>query len=50
LEIIPLDISIAREIADIPRNIVPYMPDRIIAATAQYHELPLITVMLIFLS
>ncbi len=43
IEVIPLDLFIAREITGIPRDIVPDMPDRIIAATAQYHELPLIT-------
>lgn len=43
IEVIPLDLSVSSVITSIPRDIVPDMPDRIIAATAQYHELPLIT-------
>ena len=38
-----LDISIAQSIVRIPRESVPEMPDRIIATTANYLNLPLIT-------
>lgn len=40
---IPLDVEIAQIIHQIPRNVVPEMPDRIIAATALYLGLPLVT-------
>lgn len=43
LEIVPLDLAIARTIRQIPRDVVPDMPDRIIAATALYLNLPLVT-------
>ena len=39
----PLDLGVARAMQGIPRDIVPDMPDRIIAATAQYLNLPLVT-------
>jgi predicted nucleic acid-binding protein len=39
----PLDAEIAMAVERIPRNIVPEMPDRIIAATALYLNLPLVT-------
>jgi PIN domain nuclease of toxin-antitoxin system len=39
----PLDNTIALCVRRIPRDIVPDMPDRIIAATALYHHLPLVT-------
>ena len=38
----PLDLNIAQSIRQIPRDVVPDMPDRIIAATALYLNLPLI--------
>lgn len=38
-----LDILTAESVAQIPRDIIPEMPDRIIAATAHYLSLPLIT-------
>lgn len=38
-----LDTSITQSIQQIPREIVPEMPDRIIAATAVYLDLPLVT-------
>lgn len=41
--VIVLDTSIAQSIQQIPRNIVPEMPDRIIAATAIYLDFPLVT-------
>jgi predicted nucleic acid-binding protein len=39
----PLDLAIAQMVRHIPRNVVPDMPDRIIAATALQLNLPLIT-------
>jgi PIN domain nuclease of toxin-antitoxin system len=41
--IVPLDFKVAGLLRQIPRNIVPDMPDRIIAATALHLGLPLIT-------
>jgi PIN domain nuclease of toxin-antitoxin system len=38
-----LDLNIARAMPQIPRDLVPDMPDRIIAATALHLSLPLIT-------
>ena len=43
LSLIPLDLLISKTLAQIPREIVPDMPDRIIAATALACKLPLIT-------
>lgn len=43
LIVVPLDLAIAQTLRQIPRDIVPEMPDRIIAATAQHLNLPLIT-------
>lgn len=40
----PLDLSISQELSKVPRDSVPDMPDRIIAATALHLELPLVTV------
>jgi PIN domain nuclease of toxin-antitoxin system len=42
-QIISLDTSIALAIVDIEREAVPEMPDRIISATAQYLDIPLVT-------
>ena len=42
-QVLPVDERIARGIDGIPRAIVPDMPDRIIAATALVHHLPLIS-------
>ena len=39
----PLSMEIAQAIAQIPRDVVPDMPDRIITATAFYLHLPLVT-------
>ena len=41
--ITPLDLAIAETMAQIPRATVPDMPDRIIAATALWLGLPLVT-------
>lgn len=38
-----IDAEVAQALAEIPRNTVPDMPDRIIAATALYLDLPLVT-------
>jgi predicted nucleic acid-binding protein len=42
-EVVPLDMAVARYIHLVPREIVPDMPDRIIAATALYLEVPLVS-------
>ena len=39
----PVDQDVAEAIHRVPRNVVPEMPDRIIAATALHLGLPLIT-------
>ena len=41
--VVPLDFHIANALRGIPRDVVPDMPDRIIAATALHLSLPLIT-------
>ncbi len=43
LVLVDLTQDIVHKIAEIPRTIVPDMPDRIIAGTALYMELPLIS-------
>lgn len=43
VEAIPLTLEIARIMDRIPRHEVPDMPDRIVAATAVAHNLPLIS-------
>ena len=43
LKIAPLDLTVSQEISRVPRDIVPDMPDRIIAATALSLNIPLIT-------
>jgi PIN domain nuclease of toxin-antitoxin system len=43
LVIVPMDVLVARTLAKIPREIVPEMCDRMIAATALYLGLPLVT-------
>jgi PIN domain nuclease of toxin-antitoxin system len=40
---VPLSLDIARVLSQVPRDKVPDMPDRIIAATALHLNLPLIT-------
>lgn len=43
LVLVPLDLGVAEALGQIPRDAVPDMPDRIIAATALYMNLPLVT-------
>lgn len=43
LKIVPLDGAVAEAVERIPRNLVPDMPDRIIAATALLLGMPLVT-------
>jgi len=43
LTLAPLDLGVAQALARIPRNAVPDMPDRIIAATALHLDVPLVT-------
>src|SRR5690242_21534268 len=43
LKSVSLDENIAQALQQIPRHIVPDMPDRIIAATALHMNLPLVT-------
>jgi PIN domain nuclease of toxin-antitoxin system len=43
IEIIPLDLEVGQQLAQIDRTVVPDMPDRIIAATALTLQLPLVT-------
>ena len=43
LVIASLDMSVVRALDNIPRNVVPDMPDRIIAATAMALQLPLVS-------
>jgi len=40
---VPVDFPVVQEIRRIPRDVVPDMPDRIIAATALHLDLPLVT-------
>ncbi|MDX2034163.1 MAG: type II toxin-antitoxin system VapC family toxin [Blastocatellia bacterium] len=44
IEVIPIDRQVSDHLALIPRNAVPDMPDRIIAATSLMLSLPLVTV------
>src|SRR5437016_13400142 len=41
--VVPVDSHVATAMRRIPRNLVPDMPDRIIAATALHLALPLVT-------
>jgi PIN domain nuclease of toxin-antitoxin system len=43
LHLVPIDEHVAAAVRDIPRGLVPEMGDRIIAATALYLNVPLIT-------
>jgi PIN domain nuclease of toxin-antitoxin system len=43
LRFLSIDEDVALAVERIPRNVVPDMPDRIIAATALTHNLPLVT-------
>ena len=42
-KLVPLSVDIAEAVAQIPRDVVPDMSDRIIAATALQLNLPLVT-------
>jgi PIN domain nuclease of toxin-antitoxin system len=42
-KVIPLDYDVAGALRSVPRDVVPDMPDRIIAATALHLGLPLVT-------
>jgi PIN domain nuclease of toxin-antitoxin system len=42
-EEIPFDSNIAREMCRVPRSLIPDMPDRIVAASARFHHVPVIT-------
>ncbi|HKV25049.1 MAG TPA: PIN domain-containing protein [Candidatus Acidoferrum sp.] len=42
-KVFPLDYNVAGALRSIPRDVVPDMPDRIIAATALHLGLPLVT-------
>ncbi len=43
LTLAPLDLDVVRTLPKVPRDLVPDMPDRIIAATALSRNLPIIT-------
>jgi PIN domain nuclease of toxin-antitoxin system len=43
LELAPLDLGVVRALQHIARSDVPDLPDRVIAATAWYHCVPLVT-------
>lgn len=43
LVVVSLDRGVAASLAEIPRNLVPEMADRIIAATAHHLHVPIIT-------
>ena len=43
VELVPLDFDVAEVLARVPRDEVPDMPDRIIAATAVHLGLPLVS-------
>jgi len=43
LHLVPLDGHVARALRQIPRDTVPDMPDRIIAATGLYLNVPVVT-------
>jgi PIN domain nuclease of toxin-antitoxin system len=42
-KVIPLDYNVAGALRSVPRDVVPDMPDRIIAATALHLGVPLVT-------
>ena len=43
LGLLPIDLDVALAVERIPRDVVPDLPDRIIAATALTYNLPLVT-------
>ncbi len=42
-ELVPIDLAVTQALRQIPRSEVPDMPDRIIAATALYLNVPIVT-------
>ena len=44
VDALPISLDVAAALDQIPRGLVPDMPDRIIAATALAHQLPLVSV------
>ncbi len=44
LKALPVDLAVAQALDQVPRAEVPDMPDRIVAATAVAHHLPLVSV------
>jgi predicted nucleic acid-binding protein len=43
IEVLPVSVDVARIIDRIPRAVVPDLPDRIVAATALAHTIPLVS-------
>src|SRR5262245_59146902 len=43
VEVLPVSQEVALELEHVPRAVVPNMQDRILAATAQVHKVPLVT-------
>ena len=43
LEVLPLTLEVALAMVLVPRDEIPDMPDRIVAATAGAHKLPLVS-------
>ena len=43
LQEVPLDAGIAVKMSEVPRDEIPDLPDRIIAATAQFYGIPLLS-------
>jgi PIN domain nuclease of toxin-antitoxin system len=43
LQHIPLDEAVAMKMTEVSRQDIPYLPDRVIAATAQLHGIPLLS-------
>lgn len=44
VRVLPVTIDVARAVIQVPRGEVPEMPDRIVAATAVAHRLPVVSV------
>jgi PIN domain nuclease of toxin-antitoxin system len=43
IDVLPLTLEVAQAMAQVPRAEIPGMPDRIVAATAVAHNLPLVS-------